>query len=79
MESVPGDPSPDLLTLWVLILIQYGAIFVLISLAFLLLWSVTWYRKRKQSSSVPSSHANDPDLWFREWEQGEYYRDFSNN
>lgn len=58
MESNPGNPAPDLTTLWLMILTVYGTIIAIIGLLLFLLWLVTWFRGRKKQKPSSSS-----DLW----------------
>lgn len=82
MESNPGNPNPDLTTLWWLILTQYGVIIATIALFTFLLWLVSLFldrKKKRSSSSAPVSTHYSTDEWFSPEGQKELYRDFNLN
>lgn len=91
MESNPGNPNPDLETLWGLILTQYAVIIVTIGLLCFFLWLIRrtpWYTRHTSSIHKNRSSSDlwfeflpntGPDYWFSDEGQKELYRDFSPN
>ena len=77
MESIPGNPNPALVTLWLLILIQYGVIFGALGLVLLIVKLLPRSSRRSSQEKNPSSSS---DLWFTDpVKHEELFSDFSPN